>query len=108
MSKLFKKMPQSERKAVRIEVRMSSKDADTIRTSAHIRNLCVGDFIRRAALGYRADVKYETEIILYLREVVQSIRRLHATYADQGIQIPKDEFGFLIDKALSAMQRISR
>jgi hypothetical protein len=108
MSRLFKKMPESERKTIRYEIRLSQKEDEDIRTSALIRNLSVAEFMRRAAQGRRADINFETEIVLSLRKVVQSIRRLHTTFVAQGIPIPKEELEVLLDEALSAMLRISK
>lgn len=108
MAQLFKKIPAEKRKSVRYEVRLSPKEAETIHTSAHIRNLSVAEFIRRAALKRRADIRYETEIVLTLREVVQSIRRLHAALVERGIQPPEDEWRPLIKEAVAAMLRISK
>ena len=108
MAKLFKKLPASEKKTIRYEILLSVKDAESIRTSAHIRNLSVADFIRRCALGRRADVKFDTEIVLILRDVVQSIRQLNATFTSEKVIPPKHELGLLIDEALAAMLRISK
>lgn len=108
MSKLFKKTPVTKKKSVRFEIRLSEEDAEIIRTSAHIRNLSVADFMRRASLGRRADVNYETEIVLTLRDVVQSIRLLHSALINEGIVPPQDVWKLLIDEALAAMLRISK
>ncbi|MHB1619702.1 MAG: plasmid mobilization protein [Sulfuricella sp.] len=107
MSKLFKKMPPTERKTVRYEVRMTRKEADAIRASAETRCISVSDFMRRAALGRRADIRFETEIVLSIRSIVQSIRNLHATFIAQGIAPPTGELGPLLDEAIAALQRIS-
>lgn len=95
MSKFFKKTPAGEGKTARLEMRMSERDADAIRALAFIRCLSVSDFIRRAALGRRADVNIEVEIILSLRKVVQSIQILHTTFVDQGFPPPRDELGIV-------------
>ncbi len=108
MSRLFKKISDSEKKLVRIEIRLSTKNAEAIRASAFLRNLTVADFMRRAALGRRADVGFEVEIVLTLRDVVQSIRHLHSDLTVRGIPFPKDEWGKLVDEALAAMIRISK
>jgi len=108
MAKPFKKKPEAEKRKIRYEILLSQKEAEEIRTYARIRNLSVADFMRRAALGRRADVRYETETVLCLREIVQSIRQLHATFAAKDIPLPKDQLGTLIDQALAAMLRISK
>lgn len=108
MSKLFKKLPDAEKRTVRYEILLTQNEAKDIRTFAQIRNLSVADFMRRASLGRRADVRYETETVLCLREIVQSIRQLHATFAAKNIPPPKDHLEVLIDQALAAMLRISK
>ncbi|NOU26250.1 MAG: hypothetical protein HOO90_12065, partial [Methylotenera sp.] len=85
MSKLFKKMPIEKRKISRIEIRLTAIDAATISASAEARNLTMSDFMRRAALGRRADVYFETEIVVSLREVAQSIQAIHAAFVKHGI-----------------------
>lgn len=103
MSKLFKNIDAEERKSVRVELRLTAVDAAAISAAAEMRNLSLSDFMRRAALGRRADVHYETEIVRSLREVVQSIRSLHATFISSGIPPPTEEVGKLLDEALHAM-----
>lgn len=106
MSDLFKKKPLGQRRMIRYEILLSQGEAEEIRSLARIRNLSMADYMRRAALGRRADTRFETETVLALREVVQSIRQLCAAQAKERIS-PSDELGTLIDKALAAMLRIS-
>lgn len=108
MTKLFKKLPEAERKSARLEVRLTQKEAKSISDSARIRNLSVAEFIRRTALGRRADVKYETEIVLALRDVVQAIRIFHSTLLEMGIAPTTEEWRPLIHQASAAMARISK
>lgn len=108
MSKPFEKVPKAEKRTVRYEIMLSLVEADEIRTSARIRNLSVAEFMRRASLGRRADVRFETETVLVLREVVQSIRQLHTTFAAKDAHLPIDGLGQVIDAALAAMLRIEK
>lgn len=108
MPKLFKKLPKTEKRTVRYEIMLFVTEAEEIRTSARIRNLSVADFIRRAALGRRADVRFDTETVLALREVVRTIRELHTTFAAKELRLPIDRLGEVIDAALAAMLRISK
>ena len=107
MAKLFKKSPLAEKKSIRIEIRMTANDANNILFSAKIRGLSMSDFIRCAALGRRADVHFEMEIILALREVVKSVRGLHATFIAEKTVPPQHELGVILDAALAAMLRIN-
>ena len=106
MSKLFKKMPIEARKISRFEIRLTATDAATISASAEARNLSMSDFMRRAALGRRADVHFETEIVISLREVAQSIQALHATFVKQGIPPPEAKIAELLDTAHGAMLQL--
>lgn len=108
MGQLFKKMPSAEKGTVRYEIRLSGKDAEIIRASALVRNLSVAEFMRRAALGRRADIRYETEIVLTLRDVVQSVRMLHAAYVSDGIVPQTEIWEMIISEAKTAMLRISK
>lgn len=106
MSKLFKKMPMEKRKISRFEIRLTAIDAATISASAEARNLSMSDFMRRAALGRRADVHFETEIVISLREVAQSIQAMHAAYVRQGAPPPDTIIGELLDLARDAMLQL--
>lgn len=100
-------MPIEERKIFRCEIRLTAIDAATISASAEMRNISMSDFMRRAALGRRADVHFETEIVISLREVAQSIRAMHATFVKLGTPPPNDKLGGVLDEALAAMLQIS-
>lgn len=108
MSQLFKRIPALEKRSIRYEIMLTEVEANEIRNSAQIRNLSVADFMRRTALGRRADIRFDTQIVISLREVVQAIRRLHFTFTSEGQIIPEIALGQLIDEALAAMKRISK
>ena len=108
MKNLFKNIPEENRKAKVIHVRVSLADAETITASATARNLNVCDFVRRAALGRRADVRFETEIVLQLRDLIKAIRISHAALLDEKIPLYELAWGLVIDEALCAMRRISK
>ena len=106
MSKLFKKKLASEIKSVRFPIRMTENDRVEIGIAAAIRQLSVGEFMLRAALGRKADIRYEVEIILALRDATKSIRDLHAALVERGIVPPEDEWRPVIKEAIDAMLRI--
>lgn len=108
MTKLFNKIPDEQRKSKSILIRVNADEASKIRHAADIRNIFVSDFIRRAALGRRADVHYETQIVLALRDFVASIKALHAALVERGITPPEDEWRPIIKEAVAAMLRISK
>lgn len=108
MSKLFKTVPAEQRRSNRYEIRLTAKEAEAIQFSAKIRQMSVAEFMRRAALGRRADVRYEVEIVIVLRDVVAAIRLLYAALVERGITPPKEAWGPLIDEACAAMRRITK
>lgn len=108
MTELFKKKPDAERRTERREIRMTKKEAEAIEASARARNLDVTQFILRAALGRRADVRYETEIVLALRDVVKALKTLHKAVVDRGLVPPEAEWRPVIKEAVAAMLRISK
>jgi hypothetical protein len=108
MNPLFRQKAVSEKRRIRYEIMLSAVEAEEIRKSASIRNLSVAEFMRRTALGKRADVRFDTEIVLTLRAIVQAIRQLHSTFTLEGQAILEIALGPLIDEAMAAMKRISK
>lgn len=66
----------------------------------------MAELIRRAALGRKADVSYETEIVLQLSDVVRAIRAIHKAMVDMQIKPPEEIWGPIMDELLAAMLRI--
>jgi hypothetical protein len=106
--KLFKSIPTDEAKGHRFEVRLTKDEDEKIKRAAQIRNMSVSEFIRRAALGRRADVDYDTEIVLTLGLITKAIRDLHAGYVAKGLPAPEDILRPLILEARAATLRISK
>lgn len=108
MAKLIKPVSDENRKSVAYQVRLNQAEAIAIRRSALMRNLSVAEFIRRAALGRKADVRYETEIVLALREVTQAIRKMHADFVEAKIlPVEFEEWRVVIKQATEAMGKVS-
>lgn len=107
MTKLFKPKPADEKRSIRYPILLTEKEAMAIRNAALIRNLSVAEFIRRAALGRKADVRYETEIVLALRDVTQAIRKMHADFVETKV-LPTEfeEWRVVIQQATAAMGRV--
>lgn len=108
MAKLFEKKAESETRTFRYPVMLNAKELEAIKQAALVRNMSVAEFMRRAALGRKADVRYETQIILELRNVAQEIRNLHASYFAHEFQPPEDVLLPVIKEATAAMLRISK
>ncbi|MEB0082315.1 hypothetical protein QN379_09835 [Glaciimonas sp. Gout2] len=108
MTKLFKKKDPSELRSVARRIRLTEEEDKKIRHSASIRQMDISEFIRRAALGRKANVDYETEIVLALSDVTRVIRGLHAALVERGITPPEDEWRPVILDARAAILRISK
>ena len=108
MGKLFTKKDAEEVRSKRRELRLTEKEDAQICHSASIRQMDVSEFIRRAALGRKADVSYETEIVLQLSDVVRAIRAIHKAMVEHKIVPPEHIWGPLMDSAEAAMLRISK
>ena len=108
MKKLFKPLPDAVRKNVVLHIRMSVSDAEIITAAAKARNLSVCDYMRRATLGKRTDVRYESQVVLALTAVVEAFQILHTAVVEQGLLPINHEWNPVIDEAVAAMQRISK
>ena len=101
-------MPIEKRKIFRCEIRLTAVDAATISASARARNLSVCEYMRRTALGRRADVCYESQMVLALTDVVQAFKILHATVVEFGYLPVNQEWDPVIEEAVATMLRISK
>ena len=108
MTKLFKTKPAHQKRTIRYPILLTQKEAETIRHFALIRNLSVADFIRRAALNRKADVKFETEIVLALCSLVNEIKNMHAGIT-KNMKLPKEfvEWRVVIRAAQEAIAKIN-
>ena len=107
MARLFTPVPAELRRSVSMMIRLTPSEAQKIRHAADIRCLDVSEFVRRAALGRRAEVQMEMKIVLALHHVVQDIRALHKTYRDRGVQPPDELLLQVIHAAGAAIISIS-
>ena len=108
MTKLFRNKPAADRKSVQYEIRMTTSEAESVQNAAKIRCLSVAEYMLKASLGRRADVRFDAEIVLVIREIVQVIRQLHSQFVMQRIVPPSDLLELLLDESILAMQRISK
>jgi len=108
MSALFKRKESSLLKSSRMEIRVTELEAEKIRSSASSRQLDVSTFIRRAALGRKANVDYETETVIALMRISRSLRELHTVLVEQGIPPMKEDIRPIVTNAINAMLRISK
>ena len=105
-SKLFTQKSVAERRTIRYPIMLNAVEDAAIKNSASIRKLSVAEFFRRAALGRRADVRYEVDIVLQLSSIVRTIRRMHVDLVERGIEPTAEGFRPVIEEAINAMLRI--
>lgn len=109
--KLFKSLPDGEKMETAILVRLLKSDAEAIRNAASIRQLSVSEFIRRAALGRRADVNAEVEVVLALLKLdrtINGIAKLHQAMIERGITPPVDDWRPVKNEIRQAVVRIAQ
>ena len=104
----FKKKDASERKTVRRIIRLTTKEDEEIKLAASIRQLSVSEYIRRTALGRKADIRYEVEIVLAISTLMRTLRELHAAYTEGGATIPLEEWRLIREAAIAAMIRAGK
>ena len=105
-TKLFEKKNPSELHSVRRPILLTPQEDEKICHAAKSRNLSVAEFMRRAALGRRADVNYESEIIVQLSDVVRAIRAIHKAMVDMQIEPPEEMWEPVMDETMAAMLRL--
>ena len=108
MTKLFKKKEISELRTIRYPILLTEAEATDIRHSAKIRQLTVAEFIRRAALGRKANIDFETEIVIALMDSTRAIRALHKAMVERGIPPMEELLLPIILRSGDAIERISK
>lgn len=108
MAKLFQKKAPDELRTVRKEIKLTMAEATQIHHAASIRQLDDSEFMRRAALGRRADVDYETEIVLALIDLTRSVRELRKAYLERKEVFRDDDWRPIVAGATAAMLRITK
>ena len=105
---LFQPLDPAVKKNKEIRVRLTATEAIEIQHQADIRNLSASEFVRRAALGRKADVTYDLQIVDQLIDLIRVIRQFHESMLRLGMRPPEEIWEPLIDQALDAMLRISK
>jgi uncharacterized protein (DUF1778 family) len=103
--KHFVKLPEEEKRNVRVAVRLHSTEYEAIRAAADVRHVSVSDFMRSTALGRKCDVRFEVDCILAISDAVRAIRAMHKAMVEHGVPPPEDEMRALI---LSAERSVIR
>lgn len=107
MSK-FKKKDASERKTVLRRLRLTTKEDEEIKLAASIRQLGVSEYMRRTALGRKADIRYEVDTVIAISALMRTLRELHAAYTQGGATIPLEEWVLIREAAIAALLRAGK
>ena len=108
MKKLFKILPDNAVKTKTLHVRILVSDSEIITDLAKARNLSVCEYMRRTALERRTDVRYETQMVLALADVIEAFKILHTAVVEHGYLPINQEWDPVFDEAVAAMLRISK
>jgi hypothetical protein len=108
MTKLFTSVAMADRRTVRYPLLLTPAEAEKIRAAANIRNLSVAEYIRRTALARKAEIRYETEIVLTLRYLADKIRDLVEDSRSRNQPVLEDQLRPVIAEVIAAMLRVSK
>jgi predicted RNA-binding protein len=70
--------------------------------------MTMSEFLRRTALGKKAEVRIETQIIIELMNCISATKRLHAALLERGVKPPEEEWLLIIQNANAATYRIGK
>ena len=107
MNKLFQVKAPNLKRTIRYPILLTEAESETIKEFAGIRNLSVAEFIRRAALGKKAKVHPETELVLAISQATYEIRRVHAENTQAGIPSPEEAMLRAINAATEAILAVT-
>jgi hypothetical protein len=108
MTALFRKKASDQLASSRRQLSVTQDEAVQIRRSAHVRTLTMSEFIRRAALGRKAEVDYVTDTVLQLSDVVRAIRQAHKSMVERNITPPEEVWSPIMDGAMHAILRVGK
>ncbi|HEY6095517.1 MAG TPA: hypothetical protein VIU93_11255 [Gallionellaceae bacterium] len=100
--------PADEKRSRTSLIRWTEEEFEQVKVAAGIRHLTMSEFIRRTALGRKADVQIEVDIILALSRVVQEIRSLHREMVERGLAPPEKELLEVMQSAGAAILTIDK
>lgn len=103
-----KKIAGEGRDGKTLRIRILPDEETLIKEYATMRNLSVSEYMRRMALKKRADVQYETIIVMELREIIDVIKLLVNGMVEHGFEPPREDAVRAIIGARDAMLRISK
>ena len=104
----FKPKSDEERRDQRLVVRVNQAEREYIKHAADVRALDMSTFVRRAAMGRKADLQYEYQIVYDLRDVVAALKAIHGAILMTGAAPPEEEMTAALFTVVNAMNRITK
>lgn len=102
------KNPKNAPKRKSIYMRLSGKEAETIKASAAAKGLTISEFIVQAALRRNSDLRYELEILDELSDIQHELALMHSNIVDHGVVPSEDDQRLLIQKTMQTLLRIEK
>lgn len=104
--KLFMPLPAGQRRDKSFILRVNRDEFIQIKNAAGIRHMTVSEYLRRVALGRKADVTFEANITVMLGRLVCVVRDMYAATKDKGTNFPESDWRRIINEADKAIQLI--
>ncbi len=108
MSKLFTKKKTEEKYSERVIVKFTPSSYSHLKTQAAARVMDLSEFIRRAVEGRRADIRYETNIILEVGGLTKAVNLLRKELFEQGHIVDEQKWNEVRNDIIKAMLRIEK
>jgi hypothetical protein len=90
-----------------ILLRVNREESVAIKKLAGACKLSQSEYLRRAALGRRAEVDRDTDLVLALSAITAEVRKLHAALLTKDIRPPAEIMALVLDEALVAIRAIT-
>jgi len=108
MAKAFERKNTEEKYSERVIVKFTPSGHQHLKEQASARLLDISEFIRRAVTGRRADVRYETNVILEVGKLIRSVNELRKELFERGLIDDEAKWAEVRDEAIEAMLRIEK
>jgi len=108
MTALFKKKNEEDKIIKKIRVGFTTSGYNHVKEQAAARLLDVSEFIRRAVEGRRADVRYETNVIIEVGKLIRAVNLLRKDLFEMGLIDDEAKWAEVRNEAIKAMLRIEK
>lgn len=109
MADLFRKKEDGDVRTRKFLTKWTAKEFSQAQENSRIRKLSMNEFIIRAALGRRADIKMDMEIVSKLSQSISAVRKLHNFCEVNNLPMAEGDIELMrisITEGIEAMRRI--